>query len=320
MRNWIREYRKHTYEEKLMIRTPFMIAGSTLLALGKMTIGLFSDYIMCAVGGFGLLLVAAKLQCVFGVRSKRRSFTWRNTVISVCLFTAGLVYMLYMLYELIAKPPAKEYSPVIAVLVAAIAFTEMGFAVYGLVRTKRKGHFYRDVKIISFISAMTAILTAQIALLSTFSENMQHYYNAFTGLAVGGVTVLLSIYVYFAPTLSIIDREHNIFVLIDAEKNRLITMDEQETELVLHESNIYGNYVYRAKIDGKRVDGHIVKGQGFFKDLHLAWKIILLIFSEILIFVWLGGYVVYYCKTANLPDKLKEKMQQNGFEKERELS
>lgn len=65
--------------------------------------------------------------------------------------------------------------------------------------------------------------------------------NAFTGIGVGTFIALCAIYILFAPKISVIDREHNVFVLQNAAENKLIDLNAETIEIRLSRSPVYGN-------------------------------------------------------------------------------
>ena len=201
------------------------------------------------------------------------------------------------------------------VLLAFISFCELGFAIAGLFRTKNKGHYYRNIKIVNFCVALIAILTTQMSILSMESETgIVSIANAYSGIGVGIFIALCAVYVLIAPKTSIIDREHNKFVLNDTDKNLLIDMQGKTVELLLCRSFIYGDYIYKATIENNTVEGDIVQGRSLWKRMHILCKIICYILFEILIFVWLIGRGILFLRSVNLPRRLEKKMQNNGFE------
>lgn len=314
MKQLIRKIRQTPYERRLIIITVITMSGSAVLAAGKIVLGVFSDLVLCAMGVLNALLIVAKLWCVLGA-VRNEDFHKHNTFTACFLFSAGLLYALYMGASLLFDIPQRAHSQFISIMLAAIAFAEMGVAIYGLIRTKRKGHFYRNIKIIGFSSALIAIMTAQVALLGFANENDMTAYNAYAGIAVGGIIMLLGVYMYFAPRISTIDREHNVYRLIAPERNRAVDMTAKTWQTVLCKSKIYGDYMFCARIDGDIVDGHIVKGAGIWRRMHILVKILCIVLSEILVFVWAIGYAVYFVRTVDMPSKLDRRMQYYGFEK-----
>lgn len=312
MHKLINMIRSIPYETKLLYTTTVTMTAGLVMTMGKIIFGVFTDIILCAVGAFNLMLLIAKLGCVIGIR-KNKTFNNRNTFTAIFLFFGGLLYSVYMSLNLLLDIPQDGYSMVTAIIIATISFTELAIAIYGLIRTKEKGHYYRNIKIISFASSLIAIMTAQIAILSFTNETDVSHFNSYSGIAVGGITMLLAIYVYFAPQISTIDRQHNTFKLVEVEKNMLIDMKQKSINLLLIKSKIYGDIIYQAFVENDIIDGNIVKKRGVWSQSHVIVKIICIILSEILIFVWAIGYIVYFMRTIDMSLKLHKKMLSNGF-------
>lgn len=316
MKNLIRKYREMSFEQKTIIKTILGLCFSTVLALGKLVIGLFTDYnmISIAVYTFGILL--AKLECVLGIKSNKLTFKQRNILIAVFLFLSSFFYIGFMYRMFFIERTLKDNGMIFVLLLAFISFLELGFAIAGLIRTKNKGHLYRDIKIINFCIALVAILTTQMAILNLTSEtDVVSIANAYTGIGVGIFIALCAVYILFAPKISVVDREHNVFVLKDETKNKLINMENDTVEILLCRSNVYGSYIYRAIVQDGQVNGHIERGTTLWKRMHIILKIICCILSEILLFVWLFGRLIFMFRSINLPKRLERKMKNNGFAK-----
>lgn len=301
-----------SYEQTLICTATVTMIGGALLAVGKIITGLIADPVLIAAGAFSAMLAAAKLTCILGAR-KNKEFRRRNTFTAAFLFLGGLAYTGYMIIPLKFELAAKEYSMFTAVATAALAFGELGLAVYGIAKSKRKSHDYRNVYIINLASALISLMTAQIALLAFTGQEGASVYNGYSGIGVGVLTMLTAIYVYFAPQFSAIDRERNVFRLSDGALNRLVDMSCANAEIMLCKSRIYGSCVYKYSVNGSEVDGRIERSKGFWKGLPLLIKILFIILSEILVFVWLSGYAVFFVRSADMPGKLKRIMTGNGF-------
>ena len=96
MRKLIRKYRESSFEQKTLYKTIVGLCFSTVLACGKLVIGLFTDYnlISIAVYTFGILI--AKSECVLGIKTNKRTFQQRNILIAVFLFIASVFYIGFM--------------------------------------------------------------------------------------------------------------------------------------------------------------------------------------------------------------------------------
>lgn len=321
MRNLLRKYKEMSFEQKTIYKTIIGLCVSAVLACGKIVIGLFTDYnlISIAVYTFGILL--SKLECVLGVKTKYLTFKQRNILISFFLFVSSILYIGFMCRMFFIERQIKSQSMMFVLLLAFISFVELGFAIGGLIRTKKKGHYYRNIKIINFCVAMIAILTTQMSILNMMSTTgIVNIANAITGIGVGVFIALCAIYILFAPKISVIDREHNVFVLKNADKNKLINLENETAELLLSKSIVYGSYVYRAKVKDGIIDGHIERETSLWKRMHIAWKMVFCILSEILIFVCLIGRLIFFFRSINLPKRLEIEMNNNAFIKLDEIT
>lgn len=170
MRKLIRKYRESSFEQKTLYKTIIGLCFSTVLACGKLVIGLFTDYnlISIAVYTFGILI--AKSECVLGIKTNKRTFQQRNILIAVFLFFASVFYIGFMVQMFFIDRKLKDNGMIYVLLLAFISFVELGFAIAGLIRTKNKGHYYRNIKIINFCVALIAILTTQMSILNMQSE------------------------------------------------------------------------------------------------------------------------------------------------------
>ncbi len=316
MWNPIRKYRKLTFEQKTIWKTIIGLCFSAVLACGKLIIGLFTDYnlISIAVYTFGILL--AKFECVLGVKSNKMTFKQRNILTAVCLIISSVLYIAFMGSMFFAEHRIKNNGLIYVVLLAFISFCELGFAIAGLIRTKNRGHYYRNIKIINFCVALIAILTTQMSILNLQSKTgIVNTANAYAGIGVGIFIALCAVYILIAPKTSVIDREHNKFILKNSDKNTLIDMGRGSVEILLCRSDVYGDYIYKAAIDGNFVEGDIVRGKSLWKRMNIILKILCCILSEILIIVWLLGRGILFLRTIDLPRRLENKMIENGFER-----
>lgn len=314
MRKLFRKYRELPFEGKMVWETVLGLGFSAAFAAGKLIIGSFTDYNLCIIAVYTFALIFAKLECVLGIKFQKISFATRNLLIALFVLAASLVYIGYMSRLFFIERPRKDYEMVYVLLLAFISFVEFGFAVGGIVRTKNNGHFYRDVKIINFCIAIIAILTTQMTILDFTATENTDFYNAFSGVAIGVFIAICAVYILIAPKISVIDREHNVFILKEKEKNVLVNMKEPATEIPLCRSRIYGSFVYRATVREQAIDGHIMRDKNIWKRMNFILKVLCIILSEILIFVWLFGRLVFFFRTINLPRRLELKMKRNGFE------
>lgn len=314
MRDLIRKYKELSFEQKTVWKTIIGLCYSTVLACGKLVIGLFTDYnlVSIAVYTFGILL--AKLECVLGLKTSKRTFKQRNLLIAVFLFVSSVFYIGFMCRMFFIERKIKNHGMLFVLLLALISFVELGFSIAGLIRTKDKGHYYRNIKIINFCVALIAILTTQMSILNMVNKtDTVHMTNAYTGIGVGIFIAVCAVYILFAPKTSAIGREHNVFRLDCREENKLIDMNAETIEILLSRSSVHGSFVYRAKICGDTIEGRIGRERSLWKRMNIFWKIVSCILSEILIFVWLLSRMCFFFRSMNLPKRLETEMKKNGF-------
>lgn len=317
MKKRILNYINLPYEQKLILKTVVGMLFSAALAVGKLIIGLFGDYALCGTAAYSLAMLAAKLECVIGTRTQTKSFAHRNRMVAVFLMISSVCYTVFMSRLLFTERVPTEYPLEYVVILAFISFVEFGFALSGLIRTKDKGHFYRNIKIVNFGLAMIAILTTQITLLDFTQTPSADGFNGCAGIGIGIFLAICAVYVYFAPRISVVGREYNEFRLCFVAQNKLIRTSDtgQSVELMLCKSYVYGSYVYRARLEGETLRGNIERQPSLWKRMPVAVKILCIVLSEILMFVWLGGRLIYFFRTIDLPGRLERILQKQGFER-----
>lgn len=315
MKNYIRKYITLPYEQKIVVNTAVGLCFSAILALGKFIIGLFTDYNMVSVAVYTAFILLAKLECVLGIKNTKRTFMQRNTLTAVFLFISSVLYIGFMSRMFFVERRIKNNDLSYVLILAFISFCELGFALAGLLRTKNKGHYYRNIKIVNFCTALIAILTTQMTIMNMQNKTgVADIINAYTGIGVGCFIALAAVYIFVAPKTSVIDREHGKFVLRDKDKNNLINMNESRAEIVLCKSFVYGDFVFIATVEGDVVEGDIKRGKSLWKRTPVPVKILACILFEILLFVWLMGRIVLFFRSINLPRRLEKKMERNGFQ------
>ena len=323
MSNLFRKYTELSFEQKMIVKTILSLCCSAILSSGKLIIGLFIDYNLCIIAVYTFTILLAKLVCIIGLIKRKRDFKRYNLIAAIFLFLSSIFYNGYMCKFILSGHTVKEYSIVYVCLFALISFSEFGFAIAGILQVKDKGLLFRDIKIINLCIALIAILTTQTTILDYNSATKTvntDIFNAYTGIGVSGFIALCSIYILIAPKINVTGKEHNVFFLQAEEKNALINLNNDTVEISLCRSFIYGSYVYRAKIEGKQIDGNIERDKSLWKRMPLWSKIICCILSEILIFVWLIGRLIFFLRSINLPKRLEYKMNKNGFTKVGEIS
>ncbi len=305
--NIIKKYRALSFEDRTIFNARFSIMFNIGLAIGKIIFGILFNFMFLITAIVNICLMLSRLECYLGVKSTKRSFKFRNNFVGTVLILAGLQYTIYMLFLLFSKFETRTYTEIVAIMIAAVSFVELVVAIKGCFNSYGKGHYYRNIKMTNLCSAFTAIALTESTLMSLGDGSNNLLVNCSFGVVVGIIIILIGIYVFIAPMVSIVDRTHNVYQTTD-DSNFI----ENKVYLKLTNSKFFGNYYYEACNISGIIDGNIVKEKNPLFSLNIFYKIIIIILSEILIFPYAVGAIIFHFKNATLIKKLDNLMIENG--------
>lgn len=310
MMRLINNYRSLSFENKTIFMTKFSIMFNGIMAILKILFTFYGGVYFFVAGIVNVFIMFAKLECYLGVKKLNNiDFKERNIKVGVFLLAAGLVYAIYMSRLIFTDVKLMKYDMILGIIIACVAFVEIGIAIKGVFNSIGKGHYYRNIKLINFCTALTAIALTEVALTSFASETDTRFMDGLFGMIVGLIMILMGVFVFIAPKVSIIDREHNIYSCEESFDN------SQEFAIQLTYSKYYANYYYKGVQNGNLVDGRIVKGKTPIWKWNIWLLIIVMILSEILIFPYAIGALVFYFKNGKLIQHLDNEMLKRGYQK-----
>ena len=112
----------------------------------------------------------------------------------IMLILLGIMYFFvssYMYY----KGTNTNMHEYITYLVALIAFTSIGSAIYGMIKYKRNQEpIIKGIKITNFANALTSMVLTQVVLLDTFANEYDSTLNGYTGMGVSLIIIWLGLY------------------------------------------------------------------------------------------------------------------------------
>ena len=112
----------------------------------------------------------------------------------VMLILLGIMYFFvssYMYY----KGTNTNMHEYITYLVALIAFTSIGTAIYGMIKYKRNQEpIIKGIKITNFANALTSMVLTQVVLLDTYAKGYDSTLNVYTGMGVSLIIIGLGLY------------------------------------------------------------------------------------------------------------------------------
>lgn len=128
------------------------------------------------------------------ILEKEKSFLKANGFMILLLGIAYFFVSLYMCY----KKTNTNMHEYITYLVALIAFSSIGNAIYGMIKYKKKNEpFINGVKVTNFLNALTNIVLTQVVLLDTYSQGYNSKINGYTGICVSLIISVIGFYMMF---------------------------------------------------------------------------------------------------------------------------
>lgn len=304
----ILNYRKMSFESRTAFTTRFSLLSNIFLAIAKWVLAIFNGFFFFVAGSINIFIFIAKLFCYLQIKHDKKDNKIINNFIALSLMLAGILYSVYMGRLIYSNASVMNYSIILGITVALVSFIELGLAIKGIIKGSRKSLFYRNIKLISLCQAATAIVLTEVAIMSfTTDYNSSRVTNGIFGIVDVIFIILISIIIFMSPKLSIIGKEKRCYI----EKNK--SDETKSIEVLLLKSFWYGDYLYKGKLGNGKIEGTICKQKWKFNSLNIYIKILLLVLSEILIFVYFIGYIIYKIKEMFIINKLDTYMKDNGY-------
>lgn len=308
MKNFISTYKNFSFQERTIFNARFTIIFNFIIAISKIIISFFYGIFFLVTALVNIFLGLARLECYMGVKFPyKKSFTYRNRMISILMIVAGVFYSIYMGRLIFTDISLMKYSKALAIIIACVSFVELTVAVKGIFNAIGKGHYYRNIKLISFSSALIAIVLTEVALMVFSVSDNTRLTSGIFGISVGSIIILLAIFVLLAPKVSLVDRKFNKYELASVD------LLDDDVIIPLRKSRFYSSYHFSGYKSGNVVEGYIVKEKNPFWNLHIVLKIIFIIFSEILIFGYGIGALVNYFSNGKIIKNLNSYMLKHGY-------
>lgn len=307
----INKYRSLSFENRSVFNTRFSVLSNALFATGKIVLSFFLGVFFLVSGIMNIFMMLAKLFCLHGLKNEKETFKKYNDLIGIFLILSGIQYSIYMGRLIYSDVEVMKYDMILGITVALISFVELGMALYGCFKVVNKGHFYRNIKLINLCSAFTAIVTTEVAIMSFASDFDSRFMDGLFGLIVGLIIILIAGYIFIAPSISLIDKEYNVYKLMKEE----MKINEEKIIITLKTSKFYAPIYYEGEVKNDLIEGHIKRGKSPIWNYNVFILIIVITLSEILIFPYAIGALVNHFKQIKLIDKLDEEMKKIGYSK-----
>ena len=334
------------------------IIFNSLLFIYKFISGLIGDKFLLVSSSINLINLITKLICYKGIKKdinneevtfnlnkiiredledKRNvsRYNLLNAVISILIIIFSIFYIGYSLYSLFVYQ-SNNFNEINSIIMALISFVEIVISTFGLFSFKRKGHIYRDLKIVNFITSLTSILVASKGLIIVYSTSLDvnqiDDYVSYGGIALGVIFFIIGLILIFAPYYSFEDPKimnysknisfiNNDYFILNASKN--INDTYYEGYINLKNNKIYGliRFFYVIKIKGDEINlrGYIslkkpikIKNKKLKLTINIFEVFLFPITIFYLIFYSLGN-LIFYLTSLNKNKKVSKLLQSNHY-------
>lgn len=127
---------------------------------------------------------------------KKKEIGYKNYLHNgILLIIIGIMYFFVSVY-MYYKGTNTIMHEYLTYLVALNAFWQIGWAIYGMSKFKRKENpILKSVKITNFANALTSIVLTQVVLLDTYAneQNLENI-NGYTGMSVSLIIMVMGLY------------------------------------------------------------------------------------------------------------------------------
>lgn len=298
----VKKYLNKDFEERVLYIARYTLTISILINISKFVFGLLTGARLLAL--FGLVLVLAKTFCAISIKTQKKN-PWL-LIASMLTFISGYTYAAYNVMLYLNPELYPSYSFVLSIVYAGFGFADLGIAIYGLFKVKGKTYRLRCLKMLSLGNALIVIHNTQLVLLS-MNEAKAPFYDLLSALVVAFILILLSFYILFSDHIGIHGREKISFINLNVNK------DLMNIDYVISKSYMHGNYRYVANENNGILTGEIRKDESLFKRMHPILKVICIILSEILIFVYAIGYFIRQLRCIDPIHRLRKQMAEKGY-------
>ena len=207
MREFLTHYRQNT-NERIALITRMSFVLNILIGVGKLALGVYLLSSWFAVNAFYYLLLCVargqaltQLGLVDEIENPQKRYTREISIFKkngffVCLI--GVSYLLVCLHMYLSGNANNYSNDYIVYGVATVAFTKIGFAIAGIISTRKlKRPILSVIKIISLMDACVSIVLTQCALLVMMKSDHAIESSALFGMAISIVFILFGLLMLF---------------------------------------------------------------------------------------------------------------------------
>ncbi|GAB2026808.1 hypothetical protein [Lactovum odontotermitis] len=167
-----------------------------LLAAGKIGLGIYSfSLFICINGLYNIGIALAKHTAIrINVKNESEAALKAYHRVGFIIFTTSLLYMAYCTDMAVRGVEHGSYDKVTSIGIAAVTFTEIGAALYGILRTRKSNNLtVMAAKRISLVTALISLVLTESALLGLENTPNAARYSGWTGLIFSALSVIIGL-------------------------------------------------------------------------------------------------------------------------------
>ena len=163
----------------------FSLVMNMLLGAGKIIAGFITKSFMMIAGGcYNLSIAAAKRLAVVGNGGDDELASYNR--VGLFISVASGAYAIYFAILFTGGRELHRYSEIGAIAIAAVTFTEIALAVYGIIMSRKyKRLIIESIKKTNLVSALFSLILTQGALLTMSNVEKAAVWCGITGIIVG---------------------------------------------------------------------------------------------------------------------------------------
>ncbi|MFV0394251.1 MAG: hypothetical protein ACK5LC_07635 [Coprobacillaceae bacterium] len=194
-------------ENRITFNTHASILYNFILAIGKLSLGIYNiSFFLCINAFYNLGIALAKIVAIKGFKNSYlydthhgyghaayRSYIKVGFILSISAF----IYILYSARLFIMKEPV-DYSNMTSITIALVSFVEIGLAMYGTLTTSKENEpSINAIKMTNLSSSLISLVLTQTAAISFMHNDDISFYHGLIGVIFGVIAMIIGIYMVF---------------------------------------------------------------------------------------------------------------------------
>lgn len=181
--------------EKRLLGTTAISAGvSLILGIYKIVLSILTNSILIFIYSFynfGSMIIKITFMKNYKKENEKYYFVGLIVVItSIC-------YIFYSI-KMLRGELNPNYHEYLAIGIAAVTFWDIGMAIYGIVKARKKKDIkLESLKLTSLASSLISLNLTQIAIFSFKGKNDDYFYNGLMGIGLALIAMCIGIYMIF---------------------------------------------------------------------------------------------------------------------------